>query len=80
MTVEQERSRRRNERADRVEHEHRRKHSAARWERLGEKNQQARLHVEPAAGGKRVVVDGANKVLAQFVTNDAAWAWMGKRR
>jgi hypothetical protein len=69
MTVEQERSRRRNERAERVQHEHRRKHSAARWERLRVKNQQARLHVEPAAGGKWAVVDGANKVLAQFVTN-----------
>jgi hypothetical protein len=61
-----------------VQREHRRKHSAARWERLKVKNQQARLHVEPAAGGKWVVVDGADKVLAQFVTNDAAWAWMLK--
>ena len=43
------------------------------------KNQQARLHVEPAAGGKWAVVDGASKVLAQFVTNDAAWAWMKRR-
>ena len=27
-----------------------------------------------------LVCRGANKGLAQFVTNDAAWAWMLKRR
>jgi hypothetical protein len=80
LSAEHQRARRRKEREERVRRAHLHRHDAKRMGHLATERGKSRMHVDTAPGGKWAVVDGANKVLAQFATNDAAWAWMLKRR